>query len=191
MSCRRCWKTHIQRHALMLEVRSPLVRHSTPMLHLCTLRETRKWLGVEEPNLKQSGLQIRTYLRTIRTTTTHQRKRILPQSRDLEILNPLLRHRCADIIPSFETRLRGLLASFRRRCRSLAARASMVSAVVHPKSGMCSTLRRQIRLCSFKYNYIVHLEMTVRLLCYSSDVAATKSSLLVRVSLPAVLTQPN
>lgn len=67
----------------------------------------------------------------------------------------------------------------------------MVIAVVRPKSAMCSTLRRQIRLCSFKYNYIVHLEMTARLLCYNSDVAAANSSFLVRVSLIAVLTQRN
>lgn len=66
----------------------------------------------------------------------------------------------------------------------------MVSAVVRPKSAMCSTLRGQIKLCSFKYTYIVHLEMKVRLLSYNSDVAAANSSLLVRVSRPAVLTQP-
>lgn len=101
------------------------------MLHLCTLLEVTKLLEVREATFKENKLQIRTNLRTFRTTS-HRRERIWLQARDLGVLNPLLRRRWAVVVQGFATHLRSLVASLRQRCRSMIARVPVVDVLVRP-----------------------------------------------------------
>lgn len=70
------------------------------------------------------------------------RERFSLQVRDLKVLSPQFRRRCAVIVMGFATYSRSLLSSLCQRCRSRMAQALVVCVLVRSRSAMSRTLRR-------------------------------------------------